>query len=98
MYFCHMCEKDSWCPGSLFSHKVARHGEDMKDCVATSKAWVGTEIVWSYLEKKHKQVEKGNVIFKKLDKLNENHKTLMSIYPRKAETVKKVKASKAYTV
>ena len=51
--------------------------------------------MWSYLVKKHKQIGKGDVIFAKPEKLNENHKTLMSIYPRKAKKVKKVKASKA---
>ena len=91
MYFCHICEKYFWCPGALFSHKQARHGEVLNDCIASSKALAGTEPVWSYLAKKHKQFEQGDVVFVKLDKLNENHKTLMRLYPRKAKKVKKVK-------
>ena len=53
----------------------------MKDCIATSKAWAGTEPVWSYLVKKHKQFEQGDVDFVKLDKLNENHETQQPGYP-----------------
>ena len=53
-----------------YSHTVEKHGENMKDCVCTTQPWVGTETVWSYLEKKVKQVEKGDVILKSVAKLN----------------------------
>ena len=55
------------------------HEEIMEDCTCTTARWKGTEQVWSFLDKKAKQLNhsgKGDVLYKNNAKLNKNHELL----------------------
>ena len=96
-YCCNTCDRFFWCADSLFSHKVKTHGESMEECTCTTAHWEGTEKVWLFLDKKAKQLkhsEKGDVMLKNNDKLNNNHESLTKLYPVRVKKGKEIKAPK----